>query len=84
MLDQCNLIINIYNKWGKDSNTDNILSPTMNDRLRIFGIMALEEFRDDLELLFVGKSSNRAGLDDPELRKKAFIAVLQMHLIMKV
>lgn len=39
---------------------------TMNDKLRVFGIMTSAEFRDEMDSLIRGKTRDRTELDNPE------------------
>ena len=45
----------MYNLWGTTACVDDMLNVTMNDRLRAFGIMALENYKEDVDLLIRGK-----------------------------
>ena len=42
---------------------------TMNDKLRVFGIMTSALFRDEMDCLIRGKARDRAELDNPEYRQ---------------
>ena len=41
-MDQKAVLIKMYNIWGNTACVDGILNVTMNNRLRVFGIIALE------------------------------------------
>ena len=45
---------------------------TMNDRLRVIGIMLSPEYRDQMDAFTLGKAKTREELDDPTKRKKVF------------
>ena len=44
---------------------------TVNDRLRVIGVMLSPEYRDEMDSFTLGKAKNREELDDPSKRKKA-------------
>ena len=69
LYDQTYLFNKVYNIWcplGVERK-----ETTLNDKLRVFGIMTSTDYRDEMNLLSRGKGQNREGIDNPELRSSA-------------
>merc|ERR1711884_141206 len=65
--EQSYLFTRMYNLWcplGVERE-----EVTMNDKLRVFGIMTSPLFRDEMDCLIRGKARDRAELDNPEYRQ---------------
>ena len=63
------LFTKLYNCWcpvGVEKD-----EVTINDKLRVFGILTSVEYRDDMENLTRGKAADREELDNPEYRPGA-------------
>ena len=73
--------------WGNIATTDDMLNPTMNDKLYIFGLMAKEIFCDNMDLIIrgKGKASDRKGVSDPKMSvKSVFFVLLQRSMIYRL
>ena len=51
--------------------TNIIKSPTINTRVRLFGILFLDDYRDDMNIFVEDRAENRVQLDDPTVLKKS-------------
>ena len=66
LYEQKHLFAKLYNIWcpiGIERK-----ETTVNDKLRVFGIMLSNDYRDEMSNLSKGKGSTRDELDNPELR----------------
>ena len=70
LLDQSSFLSRSIASWGEKKQNDS-LGVTVNDRIRVFGIMHLECFRDDVNQLAAGSHSGREKLDNPDNRNSA-------------
>ena len=57
ILDQKDLMIRIKSAYG-ENRMDDLIKPTANDRIRLFGILLSEDFLDDLRCLVDRRKRN--------------------------
>lgn len=62
---QKQILVKAYSVWGVDAFSELYQRATMNDRLRVVGILAMDHHRDNLLLLSSNRMQYREKIDDP-------------------